>query len=163
MNRQIALLLVSTVVFGFHGQAKAGDKEELTWGELSTLNGRTIRMTMPEAAVITGKLTAVEPEGLVLQIQKTTDKMAYPKGRFVVPRAQVKTLDILSKRRRGRVIGTICGAWLGLSVGTYAGIHTNSVGAGLATLTGVGGGLTTLGYYLGDAADRRITTVVVRQ
>ena len=71
MRRQVVLLLMSTVVLGFHAQAKAGDTEELTWGELSSLNGRMIRVAMPEAAVITGKLTAVQPEGLILQIQKT--------------------------------------------------------------------------------------------
>ena len=163
MRRQVVLLLMSTVVLGFHAQAKAGDTEELTWGELSSLNGRIIRVAMPEAAVITGKLTGVQPEGLILQIQKTTNKTAYPKGRFVVPRSQVKTLDVLSKRKRFRVIGTICGAWIGLGAGSYAALHTNSAGAALATLAGVGGGLTTLGYYLGDAADSHTTTVVVRQ
>ena len=107
-----------------------------------------IRVAMPEASCITGKLTGVQPEGLILQIQKTTNKTAYPKGRFVVPRSQVKTLDVLSKRKRFRVIGTICGAWIGLGAGSYAALHTNSAGAALATLAGVGGGLTTLGYFL---------------
>jgi hypothetical protein len=163
MRRQVVLLLASAVALGFHTEAKAGDREELTWGELSSLNGRTIRMTMPEMAVITGRLTAVEPQGLVLQISKTTDKRSYPKGRFVVPRAEVKVLAVLCKRKRGKVIGTICGAWLGLTVGIFAAIPANSAGAALATLAGVGGGITTLGYYLGDAADRRTTTVVIRQ
>ncbi len=163
MRKQVVLLLAFAVLLGFHTQAKAGDKEELTWDELSSLSGRTIRLTMPETAVITGKLTAVEPQGLVLQISKTTDKAAYPKGRFVVPRSAVKVLDVLSKRKRGRVIGTIFGAWSGLSLGAYAGFHANSAGAALATLAGVGGGLTTLGYYLGNTADGSTTIVVVRQ
>jgi hypothetical protein len=141
----------------------SGAKEELTWTELPTFTGRILRMTMPLGAVISGKLTAVEPEALVLQIRQTTDSNVYPKGRFLVPRSQVKVFSVLSKGKRYRVIGTICGAWFGLGLGTYAAIHTNSAGAGLATLSAVGGGLTALGYYLGDAADGRTTTVVIRQ
>jgi hypothetical protein len=163
MKRQVVLLLASAVVLGFYSQAKAGEQEEMTWGELSSLSGRTIRMTMPETAVITGRLIAVEPQGLVLQISKTTDKAAYPKGRFVVPRSEVKVLSVLSKRKRGRVIGTIGGAWSGLTLGILAAVPASSVGGALAALAGVGGGTTALGYFLGDAADRRTTTVVVVQ
>jgi hypothetical protein len=141
----------------------SGTKEELTWTELPALTGRILRMTMPHGVVISGKLTAVEPEALVLQIRRTTDSEAYPKGRFLVPRSQVKVFSVLSKGKRYRVIGTICGAWLGLGLGTYAAIHTDSAGAGIATLSAVGGGLTTLGYFLGDAADGRTTTVVIRE
>jgi hypothetical protein len=149
-------LLTVTPVF-------SGAKEELRWTELPTLAGRTLRVTMPSGAVISGKLTAVEADGLVLQIRQTTDKEAYPKGRFVVPRSQVKVLSVLSKGKRYRVIGTICGAWFGLGLGSYAAIHTDSAGPALATLAGVGGGLTVLGYYLGDAADGRTTTIIVRE
>jgi hypothetical protein len=151
-----ASLLLAAPVF-------AASPEELTWNELSTLSGRTVRIVMPSSAVLSGKLTAPSPEGLVIQVEKTTDKKAYPKGRFVVPRGDLKTFQVVSKRKMFRTIGAICGAWGGLGLGVYAAIHTNSVGAGLATMAGVGGGATVLGYYLGNAADTKTTTIVIRE
>lgn len=140
----------------------AGEREERSWGELANLANREIRLTMPQGAVIKGTLTAVEAEGLVLQIRSTTDKKAYPKGRFVAPRADVKTLDVLSKGKKFRVIGTIVGVWAGLTLGIYAGIHMDSAGAALAVLGGIGGGATAAGYLIGDAADTRTVTIVVK-
>jgi hypothetical protein len=154
-------LFAAVILLAMSLQA-ARPQEELKWSELGTLSGRTIRIVMPDKAVIGGKLTTAEPDGLVLQIKNTTNKNAYPKGRFVVPRAQVKAFEVLSRGKRFRTIGTICGAWFGLGLGTYAAFHTNSAGAAIATLGAVGAGSTLLGYYLGDAADKKGTTIVIR-
>lgn len=140
----------------------ASQPEERTWSELASLVNRQIRMTMPQGTVIEGTLTAVETDGLVLQIRSTTDKKAYPRGRFVAPRAEVKTLDVLSKGRKFRVIGTIVGAWAGLALGIYAGAHMDSAGPALAVFGVIGGGLTTAGYVIGDSADTQTRTIVVR-
>jgi hypothetical protein len=140
----------------------AGQKEERTWGELANLANRQIRLTTPKGVVIQGPMTALESEGLVMQIRSTTDKKAYPKGRYVAPRAEVKTVDVLTKGRKFRAIGTIVGVWSGLALGVYAGGHMDSAGAALTIFGLVGGGLTTAGYLIGDAADTHTLTITVR-
>jgi hypothetical protein len=141
----------------------AGERSERTWNELPSLTGSNVRFVMPKGAVISGTLTAVEPEGLVVQIEKTTDKANYPKGRLVVPRSEVKVFDVRSKTSRYRAIGTVFGAALGLGLGVLAAVHTDSTAGAIGSFAGVTGGTATLGYFLGDAADRRTTTIVVRQ
>jgi hypothetical protein len=157
MLRFCALILFAVV------PVLAAVAEQMTWRELSSLTGRQIRMTMPNAATIEGRITAVEPDSLVLQVRKTSDRATYPQGRLSIPRAQVTTIGLHWKTKRWRVVGTICGAWLGLGFGAYAALHTESAGPALATLAGVGAGLTTLGYVAGSAADSRSTTVVIRE
>jgi hypothetical protein len=141
----------------------AGDREERTWTELPALTGSDVRFAMPNGAVFSGTLTAVEPGGLVVQIKKTTDKANFPKGRFLVPRAEVKVFDVRSKSSRYRVIGTVSGAALGFGLGVLAAVHTDSTAGAIGAFAGVTGGTATLGYFLGDAADHRTTTIVVRQ
>ena len=60
--------------------------------------------------MIEGTVTALEADALVMQIGKTSDKNVYPKGRYAASRAEVKTLGVLTKCKKFRVIGTIIGA-----------------------------------------------------
>ncbi len=156
MRRLIALTLLFSVIL------PAANKEEWTWSELSSLKGRTVSMTMPSGATVSGALTAVEDENLVLQVRQSSDKKASPKGRLAVPRAQVKSLELPSKGRGFKALGTIVGAFAGVGLGGYAAAHTNSVAAGIAVFAAVGGGVTALGYYLGAAPEHRTTIITVR-
>lgn len=149
------LLLVMT-------PAIAGQREERTWGELANLVNRQIRMTTPKGVVIQGTMTALESDGLVMQIRSTTDKKLCPKGRYVASRSEVTTLDVVSKGKKFRAIGTIVGVWSGLALGIYAGAHMDSGGAALAVFGAVGAGLTTAGYLIGDAADTHTLTISVK-
>lgn len=141
----------------------AGDRQERTWTELPYLAGSKVRFAMPDGTTFSGTLTAVEPEGLVIQIEKTTDKASHPKGRFVVPRSEVRVFDVRSKTKRYRVVGTYFGAALGLALGALAALHTDSAAGAIGSFAGVTGGTATLGYFLGDLADHRTTTIVIRE
>jgi len=156
MRRSIAVLLLVIA------PALAGQREERTWGELADLVGRKIRMTTPKAVVVEGTVTALEADALVMQIGKTSDKNAYPKGRYAAPRADLKSLDVLTKGKKFRVIGTIIGAWGGLALGIYAALHTQTAARAHAVLGGVGGGATVAGYLIGDAADSQTLNISVK-
>ena len=153
---------IISIALIFCGSLLAANSEERTWNELQGLTGRDVQLVLARGAVVEGELVAVEPEALILQVKRTSDKAAMPKGRASVPRKEVKVLGVRRSGKKFRVIGTIAGAWFGLGLGSYAALRTDSAGAALATLAGVGGGLTTLGYFLGDAGDHRLTTIVIR-
>jgi hypothetical protein len=117
---------------------------------------------MPSGATVSGELTAVEADSLVLQVRQTSDKKVVPKGRLLVQRAQVKTLGLSTKGKSFKALGTIVGAFAGFGLGIYAAAHTDSAGPGIAVFAAVGAGLTALGYYVGAAPERKTTIITVR-
>ena len=158
----MAVMRIISIALILCGSMLAANREERKWNELQGFAGRDVQLVLDRGAVIEGELVAVEAQALVLQVKRTSDKAVMPKGRASVPRTEVKVLGIRRSGKKFRVIGTIAGAWFGLGLGSYTALRTNSAGAALATLASVGGGLTTLGYFLGEAGDHRLTTIVIR-
>jgi len=156
MRFALALLWLSAVAL------RAADREERTWIELPSLVGSEIRFATAMGTTIRGRLTAVESDALVVQIKSTSDKVGYPKGRCVIPRAEVRVFEVRSRTSRYRVIGTVTGAALGLGLGGLAAIHTDSGAAAIASFAAITGGVTPAGYFLGVAADNHWTTIVIR-
>lgn len=130
--------------------------------------GKTVSIAMPGAVVITGTATAVEPDALVVKVKNTTDAKAWPKGVNRVPRATLHALEMRTKGSKYRVIGTVVGTAAGLVLGAIAAIKIDGVfranhnggkaGAAFVGITGVGAAS---GYLLGNAADRRSTTIEI--
>jgi hypothetical protein len=144
----------------------AAEPRQMSWNDLSSLTGRNLRIVMPDGAVISGKATGVEAEALVLDIRKASQPAVYPKGEFRVPRASLKAFEIRGKSVHYRIIGTTLGSLAGLAGGAVAawGIawNDNRPHAAAAAFVGIWGGGTAGGYLLGNAADRKTTTVVVQ-
>jgi len=159
----IGVLLLVLVPF-----VKAGPPQRLKWSELSTVVGKDVSIAMPGGAVIGGKATSVEADALVVQIARTTDKSAYPKGSTRVPRAQLRVLEMRTKNKRYRILGTFLGAVAGAVGGVAAAIgirggilnNKNSGEAG-AAFAGILAGATAAGYLIGNAADRKSTTIEI--
>jgi len=130
--------------------------------------GKTVSITMPDAAVISGVATAVQPDALVLVIKKTSNAHAYPKGQYSVPRATLHAVELRTKTARYRIIGTTVGGVLGTVGGFVAAAAIcgwgwdNSCGGGAAAAgIGIAAGSIAGGYFLGNAADRRSTMIVI--
>jgi hypothetical protein len=148
----------------------ANSIRQMKWDELSTLTTKSVSVVMRGGAVVTGKVTAVEPDALVLRVSKTTDKAAYPKGPLRLQRATLRTLQWNNKGHKFRAIGTPLGTVAGLVAGALIGIGINggiwdTSGVSDSTLvaavfgTGAAGGVG--GYFLGNAADRRVITIEI--
>jgi hypothetical protein len=139
---------------------------ELQWSELnSTIQGRTIQLTLPSGTTVGGDVTVVREDSLVLNVHKTSDSKAYPKGNATIPRASVTMLKLTETHGRwGRKMGSGLGTLAGVLAGGYiAGTTASSAGSGLAifgVLTGVGA---LGGYYIGKSADARDTLIRVVQ
>jgi len=127
--------------------------------------GKTVSIPLA-GAVITGKATAVEADALLIRVSKTTNPTDWPKGIGRVPRASLHTLELRTKGAKYRVIGTVLGLVAGVTGGALAaygvnGLSPNHAGRAAGIFVGVAGGATAGGYLLGNAADRRSTTIEI--
>jgi hypothetical protein len=72
----------------------------LKWNELSpVISGRTITLVAPGGASLTGEVMTVREHALVLEINKTSDRAAYPGPSATIPRESITELTL--ERRRG--------------------------------------------------------------
>jgi hypothetical protein len=147
-------------------RATAGsvDERQAAWEELATIVGRQVRLVMPDGARIEGRAIALEVDALGVDIRKTTNKTAYPKGRFLVPRSTLRAVDVVqSSTKRWRILCLALGGGIGYLAARGAINSEKSSGAGAGTL-GLGTlavGLPVAGYLIGAAADRRATTYII--
>ena len=91
MNLQSrAALLVAFALVGQSNAMAAPKPVELTWGELNPrIEGRTIELTLPGGTTVGGEVAVVREDPPVLNVRKTSDAKAYPKGSATIPRASI--------------------------------------------------------------------------
>jgi hypothetical protein len=142
-------------------RAGAANKEQrqTTWEGLAAIVGKKVRVVMPDGARIEGKATAVEVDALVVEIRKTTNQAAYPEGKFLVPRATLRAVDVDRPTVHGRIVGVVVGGGIGVLLGVLAkkvGVEALQVTFGAGAV-----GVPAAGYFMGRAADRHTITYVV--
>ena len=145
---------------------KSGPQKQyrLQWGDLAgMITAQKVSMVLPDAARLQGKVLAVEPESLVLDITKTSDRRAYPKGRASIPRASVSMLRLT---KPGGHVWQIVGGTLGTLGGLFAGgllvgvADADEAAAAVAVLgSAVLGGVA--GWWGGRVSDRRVMVITV--
>jgi hypothetical protein len=97
--------------------ADAAALMHVKWEGLTVVTGNTVSIAMPGGAVIAGKATSVESDALVVDVQKTSDRTAYPKGVVRVPRATLHGFEMRTKGKVGRAVGTPVGFVVGAGAG----------------------------------------------
>jgi hypothetical protein len=124
--------------------------------------------------VVTGKAASVESDALVVDVNKTSDRKAYPKGMLRVPREKLHRLEMQTKGKAGRIVLTSLGTLVGVGGGAAALAHydhclpfwgpcgqKNSLGAGVAAFAGIAAAGVAGGYFAGNALDKRWTAVEI--
>ncbi len=138
---------------------------KLRWSELeNVISGHTISLSLPDGHYLEGKVISVRPDTLEVNVGKTSDRIALPKGKHSFPRASISQIGLKTKRVRGRVIGVSSGlAVAGGSIG--AGMAMQSWdGLGVAFIgVIVGVGVMVAGYFIGNERDRQLTMITVLQ
>jgi hypothetical protein len=164
--RRIASLAAGMAILSLIPMAaRADDVMRVPWEGLSMTVGKTVQIATPKGPMVTGKVTAVETDALVVDVTKTNDPSALLKGELKVPRATLRVVRMQTKGALYRTIGTFVGASAGVVGGTAAafgiawGGHHD--GAAWAALIGVPAGLSVVGYLAGNKADRRWTTIEI--
>jgi hypothetical protein len=73
-----------------------------TWDELSRMiPGMNIRMLLPDTTLIRGRALEVRPDVLVVDVRRTSNPRLHAKGRTVIPRSDVSTIELFLKRSPG--------------------------------------------------------------
>jgi hypothetical protein len=148
--------------------ADAAALMHVKWEGLTVVTGNTVSIAMPGGAVITGKATSVESDALVVDVKKTSDRTAYPKGVVRVPRATLHRFEMQTKGKVGRIVGTPVGFVVGFAggIGAVLGIQgglfgDKNQGAAAAALIGLAAAGTVGGYFLGNSVDKHWTAIEI--
>jgi len=159
------LLLAAAAAAGAEKDEKGSDRRtfRLEWRDLDRMvRGRNIAVTLPSGIRLKGRVTSVEEDVLMLDVAKTSNKRAYPKGRAVVPRPEVTQFTLA--RKEGHTWSAV-GASVGGAIGTgvaagvvqfLEGDGRKALGAALAV-----GIPAAIGFGLGWAADHEYVNVIV--
>jgi hypothetical protein len=137
---------------------------ELKWGELSPIiGGQQVQLVLPEGTAIKGEAIAVREEALVMDVKRTSNAKAYPKGSATIPRASVTLIQVEKRRGSwGKKIGTVVGVLSGVMLGSYVVVRSNSAGVGgFAAFLGIASVGTVGGYYVGKELDRRVILIKI--
>lgn len=155
-------VLVTLSLFQASSQAETRPLE-LRWNELApTIQGHAVELTLSGGAKVTGDVAAIRDEAMVLDVKKTTDAKAYPKGNAAIPRASIQLVKLKRAGGWGKTLGTTLGVLSGVVVGGYvAGTTQNDAGPGIAVFLVIASAMSVAGYFFGKNADQRSTTIRV--
>ncbi len=137
---------------------------ELKWNELPpVIAGQIVEVVVPGGARVRGEVISVRDEALLIDIRRSSDRNAFPKGSASIPRASITEIAVERSRGSwGRNIGTIIGVLSGLVIGGWvAETATDSAGTGIPTFLVIASGMTMSGYYIGKAGDKQSTHIRV--
>lgn len=148
----------------------AEERLELRWRDLaSVVTGKRVWLPLNGGVRISGTVREVESAGLRIEVRKTSDRRAYPKGLVSVPRSAVSII-LLSKPvgHKGIIIGGAVGGGIGATAGgTLAAIRRNeggTAGNGIIAAAAVGPiavGLL-VGWLFDAAAHHRGKRIIIR-
>ena len=160
----IGMAILAVMAWGVPRAASgAVDERQTNWAGLSVVVGQRVRVLMPDGARIEGKATGLEVDALAIEVAKSSNRKAYPKGRFLASRATLRAVDVVQPSTKWwRIVCTALGGGIGYVALRGARNAAKSSSTGLAAgLGALGVGLPVAGYLIGNAADRRIVTYVI--
>lgn len=164
-SRWFCYLLLAAAAMGADKDLKESGRKtfRLEWRDLdSMVRGRNIDLTLPSGIQLKGRVTSVEEDALMLDVRKTSNKRAYPKGRAVVPRPEVTRFTLARKEEH---TWTAVGAGIGGSIGALGAIGAAQLigreGPKVAVASILAGLPVAVGLASGWAADHEYVKVVV--
>jgi hypothetical protein len=168
MSLRLPPIAAAVLLLWIAPAAGAVSPRRLTWDELPQLVGKHVSIALYDGGAVAGKVREVQADALLIDVSRTTSPVVFPKGPMRVPRATLHVLDLHGKGFKYRVLGTALGfvagtaGGVGMALGVQGGLFSDSHGrASGAAFVGVMAGVTAAGYALGNAADRRTTTIQI--
>ena len=129
--------------------------QQVRWEQTpEEFSGKYVKVRLTSGVRVEGYWSNVTADTFTMRVEKSTDSSAIPKGIQQIPRASIENIWAGKRHTRGRVIGTIAGAY---GVGGIAAAATK---ASPAAIFGVWGGAV-LGYFLGRSYDHATIEYVV--
>lgn len=160
MANQITLALaVMLAAPGVHAESAS----RKSWQELSNEveSNWKVRIVLPDSTVVEGGRARFTEDQLTMEVSKTSNSRAHPKGALAVPRGSVKTLELRRHRIRGQVLGAAIPLGLGASL-AGAGAAKGIFDGGALMVSGLAVAIAAVPmYFAGRSSDRRWETVTV--
>jgi hypothetical protein len=162
-NLAIVLLAALAASPGLCAENRPPKTLRLRWPDLDrVVTGHHINITLPSDIYLEGDVLGMRDDGLLLEVKVTSDKRAYPRGRALVPRAEVKRFRLVRKRgHTWRIEGAALGGGIGFLGGAAAAMESTSMSSGAAIALGTGVG-TGVGFLCGLAGDYDRADVIVQ-
>ena len=94
-------------------------RRQVRLSELKKLiGGKKVTLQLTEGARLEGRIRKVTAPSLDFKVKKSSDPVAYPKGKIQIPietvsRIEVRGLKENKVKRVGATVGTAAGAWMG--------------------------------------------------
>jgi hypothetical protein len=167
MNFRMPVAAFLTLVLAGQTQVFAASTAvELKWDELHDIIYRhSVELTLPGAYTVKGDVAAVRADALVLDIKKTSDTKAFPKGNGVIPRSSITFLKVEQRGKSNwHTMGTIIGVLSGVVLGGYiAGRTATDVGPGIAIFLTSASAISVAGFLAGRSIEKKTTMIRVIQ
>ena len=149
-RRILGLVAVFLAMNGSSLGSEPEKRRQVRWSELKKLiGGKQVTLQLAEGTRVEGRIRTMTAASLVFKVKKSSDPVAYPKGKIQVPRETVSRIEVRGLKenkgmRVGATVGTFVGAMMGSMVaiaGTEAGEpgekFYGSYAASIAIATGV--------------------------
>ena len=107
MALRLPPIAAAVLLMSLAPSAGAVSPRRLTWEELPQLVGKHVSIPLYNGGAVAGKVLEVQSDALVIDVSKSTDPVAYPKGPLRVPRATLHVLELHGKGFRHRADGTV--------------------------------------------------------
>jgi hypothetical protein len=167
MRRLTLITLSLFLLTALNGSlAEAQNEVKRTWSEMAFVVDHEIALSLPDGTYVQGKALAVRPDGIDMDVKKTSEPGPHPKGKTTVPRSSISSVELRTKRRSGRSIGaksvasaaSVGGFILGGVIGEKFGSGDSIfVGMAVGTVVGAVGGV-----LVGQKLDTEQETVFIR-
>lgn len=134
------------------------------WDELSgTVANRTVTVVLSGGGRLTGVISQVRQDDLLMAIDKSSDHGHYPPGEMPVPRREITEIRLKRRKGPGRLIGA-GGAGAATALGALPWAISDarvnvSDGARIAQWAALTAGATAGGYLIGRLIDTRETVI----
>ena len=86
MALRLHRIAVAVLCVSIAPSASAATPERLTWEELPRLVGKHVSIPLYDGGAVTGRVSEVQADALLVQVSKSTNPVTYPRGPMRVPR-----------------------------------------------------------------------------
>ncbi len=129
-RRSLSLVAVSLAMSGSMLGSEPEKRRQVRWSELRKLiGGKQITLQLAEGARVEGRIRKMTAAALVFKVKKSSDPVAYPKGKSQIPRETVSRIEVRGlKENKGKRIAATVGAFVGTMMGSMVAIAGTEAG-----------------------------------
>jgi len=138
--------------------AQAAEPLRVTWQQVpSVCSGRIALVRLTTDTRLVGRILSVAATSFDMEVERTSDKKAAPKGIRTLDRSALVELRVRDKRIRGRVIGALAGL---MATGPI--VYSMSAGVVAAIGLPVYVGIIAVGHLAGQSFDHKSRVVEIQ-